>query len=153
MKHLYLLTLEVAPLEADGVYDKLPSHLTLMSRFLSNLSPESLANAVRSLFASTVPVSLAFGETVRLGPNKVVAHMVTSPDELKLHYALRKVLDTTEITYEYPEFVGDNHKPHVTERVGVHYESGDQYVASVAYLIEVVDKKRVVRAKFILSGA
>ncbi|HET8670780.1 MAG TPA: 2'-5' RNA ligase family protein [Candidatus Saccharimonadales bacterium] len=153
MKHLYLFTLEITPLEIGRVYDELPSHLTLMSRFLSHFSPDELTTRVRPLFAGTSPVHLAFGKTKILGPKKVTAHMVASTDERRLHNNLRKLLDGANVEYQYPEFIGDNHKPHVTAREGVQFVPGSTHTASAVYLIEVVDKKRVVRAKFTLSAA
>jgi len=152
MKRLYLFTLEIAPLDVGSMYDELPSHLTLMSRFISNLSPESLADTMRPLFAGTAPVLLKFGKTVELGPKRVIAHMVDSPDELQLHQALRTLLDTTDVMYEYPEFIGNNHRPHVNERRNVTYKPGDEHLVAAAYLIEIVDKRRLIRAKFTLSG-
>ena len=88
MKHLYLFTLEIPPLEVGTAYDDLPSHLTLMSRFLSELPAEELANQVRLLFATTGFIHLAFAETIELGPKKVMAHMVDSPSERQLHHNL-----------------------------------------------------------------
>ena len=142
--HLYLFTLEIAPLElGHQVYDELPSHLTLMSRFLSSLPSEELAARVQPLFARTAPIHLVFGETKVLGPKKVTA---------QLHNNLREQLDTLKVEYQYPEFIGDNHKPHVTAREGVQFTPGSKRTASAAYLIEIIDKKRVVRAKFTLSA-
>jgi hypothetical protein len=153
MKHTYLFTLEITPLEVGRVYDELPSHLTLMSRFLSNLSPEELAAAAQPFFVVTIPVNLVFGETIQLGPKKVTAHMVRSSGELKLHDKLQELLGAIKVEHQYPEFIGGNHKPHVTEREGAQFAPGSKHVASVAYLIEVVDEKRVIRAKFELSAA
>lgn len=151
MKHLYLFTLEIAPLEVGKTYDELPSHLTLMSRFLSDLSPEELTDEVRSLFMQTAPVHLVFGETVRLGPKKVAAHMVTSSDERQLHNDLRELLDAIVVEYHYPEFIGENHKPHVTARDSVQFAPGSKHIAPAVYLIEVIDTKRVVRTKLPLA--
>ena len=153
MKRLYLFTLEIAPLDVGRIYDELPSHLTLMSRFLSDLSPEELAATVRPLLTGAAPIRLVFGETIELGPKKVTAHTVNSTDELKLHERLRKVLDTVNVEYQYPEFIGSNHRAHVTRREDVRFEPSDEHVAHAAYLIEVVDKKRVVRAKLNLKRA
>jgi len=152
MKRLYLFALEVVPLELGKTYDDLPSHLTLMSRFSSELPPEELAVVVHPLLSATPPVHLAFGETIALGPKRVTAHMVSSPDEVKLHEALRKVLDSAKVEFQYPEFVGDNHKAHVTQRTGVQFDPGSEHVARAAYLVEVVDKKRMIRTKFTLNG-
>jgi len=151
MKRLYLFTLEIVPLEVGGVYDDLPSHLTLMSRFLSDLAPEDLARRVRPLFAKAGAVHLLFGETMTLGPKKVTAHMVDSPAEKQLHNSLRELLNGCKAKYQYPEFIGDNHKAHVTERPGVQFAPGSGRVASAVYLIEIVHGKRVVQAKFELG--
>lgn len=153
MKHLYLFTLEIGPLDLNRAYDELPSHLTLMSRFMSDLPPEDLAATVRPLFVGTAPIRLVFGEAVELGSKKVMAYMVDSPDEPRLHKELRKVLDRIDVEYQYPEFIDVNHKPHVTKREGVEYKLNDQYFTSAAYLIEVVDKRRLVHAKFELKAA
>lgn len=118
---MYLFTLEIVPLELGRVYDELPSHLTLMSRFLSDLSPEELAAKVQPLFTRTASIQLVFGNTTVLGPKKVTAHMVTGPQEKQLHNKLRELLDTLKVGYQYPEFIGDNHKPHVTAREGVQF--------------------------------
>lgn len=152
MKHLYLFTLEIEPLDVGKTFCELPSHLTLMSRFLSDLSPDELAAKVRLLFTSTAPVRLIFGETTTLGPKKVTAHMVNSLDERRLHNALHKLLDAIEVDYQYPSFIGEGHKPHVTAREGVWFDRGSNHIASAVYLIEVIDKKRVIRAKFELKG-
>lgn len=152
MKHLYLFTLEIVPLEVGRTYAELPSYLTLMSRFLSELSPGELAENVRPLFMQTAPVHLVFGETMQLGPKKVTAHMVSSPDERRLHDNLRELLDEIKVEYQYPEFIGENHRPHVTAREGLRLDAGIERTALTAYLIEVIDKKRVVRDKFTLSA-
>lgn len=152
-KHRYLFTLEVVPLEIGSTYDTLPSHLTLMSRFWSELTTEQLADAVKPLFAQTLPIGLRFGATEALGPKKVTAHMVTSDAESALHVALQKKLDDLHVSYEYPEFVGANHKAHVTQRQGVTFKEGSAIQSGAVYLIEVVNGQRVVRARFILSGS
>ncbi len=151
MKHLYLFTLEIVPLAVGEVYDELPSHLTLMSRFLSDLSPEALSDAVRKTFADTAPIHLVFGGTVELGPKNVSVHTVNSLDEMRLHKRLLETLGAIGAEYQYPEFIGDNHKAHVTQRANASFEPGRELIISTAYLIEVVDKKRVIRAKFELD--
>lgn len=109
MSHLYLFTLEVVLLEVGKAYDDLPSHLTLMSRFMSSLTPEELATIVRPLFAETSPVSLSFGATIELGPKKVIAHMIDSPGEQALHENLKELLVKADVTFQYPQFIGANH--------------------------------------------
>ena len=153
MNHLYLFTLEIVPLEVGRVYDELPSHLTLMSRSWSELAPEELASAVRPLFTRTNPVTLIFGKTVELGPKKVMAHMVEGSDELTLHNELQDALGLAKVTPQYPQFIGVNHRPHVTKREGFDIKQGSQHLASAVYLIEVVDKKRVIRSRFVLGNA
>lgn len=152
MRHLYLFTLEVAPLEVDRTYEELPSHLTLMSRFWSELPVIELSKIVRPLFMQTEPMELVFGEMVKLGPKKLIVHMVRQADKITLHEDLRKLLDSVNADYQYPQFIGTNHKPHVTKREGVQFEQGDKHVAQAVYLIEVIDGKRIIRAKFELKG-
>jgi len=154
MKRRYLFTLEVAPVEVGKTYDELPSHLTLMSRFWSELSPNELTKIVRPLFEKTAPIELAFGETVELGPKKLTVHLVEHSSELKqLHGELRALLDAANVDYEYPEFIGEGHKPHVTKRNDESFKAGDKHMAHAAYLIEVVGGQRAIRSKFELSGA
>lgn len=153
MKRLYLFTLEIVPLEVGVTYDALPSHLTLMSRFLSDAPANELAAKVRPLFARIAPVQLIFGDTITLGPKKVTAHMVSSSDESLLHNDLRELLDVLKVEYQYPEFIGDNHRPHVTARPGKQFKPGSMHIVQAAYLIGVVDQKRVVEAKFGLKEA
>jgi hypothetical protein len=151
MDRLYLFTLEIAPLKVGASYDDLPSHLTLMSRFLSDLMPEELSILVRPLFAEAKPVDLLFGSTTKLGPKKVTVHMVSSPDEQLLHERIQTLLDESDVTFQYPQFVGANHKAHVTHREGVDFPQKTHVLSSAAYLIEVVDGQRIIRSRFNLG--
>jgi hypothetical protein len=151
MKHLYLLTLEIVPLEVGKIYDDLPSHLTLMSRFLSDLPPEKLASLTQPLFATTDRIELAFGPTVELGPKKVRAHMVNGAGEQKLHDNILEILEKADVSFQYPQFIGINHKAHVTQRENVDFPPTSQLASQAAYLIEVVDGKRVVRSKLAIG--
>ena len=148
----YLLTLEITPLEVGRTYDVLPSHLTLMSRFTYKKTHQELSAVVSPLFEDIRPVSLVFGDTVVLGPKKVTAHMVDSTEERALHERLLAILDQMGVIFQYPQFVGVNHKAHVTQRDGVDFASKTQLLAAAAYLIEVVDGRRVIRAKFSLDS-
>lgn len=104
MKRRYLFTLEITPLEVGKTYDELPSHLTLMSRFFSELSPEELTEKVALLFKSTAPIELKFGETTKLGPKELTVHMVDNTDQLKeLHNNLKSLLSSLNAAYEYPQ--------------------------------------------------
>src|SRR5690606_29977172 len=130
MMHRYLFIIEIAPLEVEKVYDELPSHLTLMSRFFSELSPGDLAEVVRPLFEHASPIELVFGETTELGPKKLIVHMVEYSDQLRqLHNQLRALLNSVDANYEYPQFIGEGHKPHVTQRGGERINTGDRKMA------------------------
>jgi len=155
---LYLFTLEVAPLEVSKTYNPLPSHLTLMPRFWSELTPEEIVKLVTPLFQKTQPVELTFGETALFGPQKKLAvHLVENTPALKeLHTQLMNVLDTAGVTYTTPQWLGENHRSHVTKREGTEFENGHQQIANAAYLIEVeiqgTTHLRFVRAKFDLTA-
>lgn len=152
MKRRYLFTLEVAPVEVGKTYDDLPSHLTLMSRFFSELAPTQMSESVSPLFGQTDSLQLVFGETTQLGPKKLTVHLVEYTSGLKqLHKKLHDVLDSLNVEYEYPQFVGEGHKPHVTKREGVEFGAGDRRPVHAACLVEVVDEKRVIRARFMLG--
>lgn len=153
MKHRYLFILEIAPVEVGKTYDELPSHLTLMSRFFSNLSPRQLNEVVSPLFTQTSPIDLAFGATTELGPKRLTVHMIEHNEKLKhLHHKLRILLDSIGVEYEYPQFIGKNHKPHVTKREDVQFGAGEKKTVQAAYLVEIVGSKRAIRSKFELSG-
>lgn len=156
-QHLYLFTLEVTPMTVGRIYNPLPSHLTLMSRFWSSLSPEELIGIVNPLFQETRSIELNFGKATVLGPKQVAVHLVESTRELKdLHSQLHDLLNTTGVTYTEPQFVGDGHKPHVSKRDGDRLNAGHKQMSNAAYLIEIEingkDHLRLIRAKFDLSG-
>jgi len=153
VSHLYLCTLEIVPLKVGAVYDELPSHLTLMSRFASALSPQEMTAGIRPVFTESDPVAMTFGPIERLGPKQVAAHMIDSQAELALHHRLHAALSSLKVTYQYPQFNGAGHRAHVSVREGVPFVDRQQYSSLAAYLIEVVDKKRVVRVKFELAGS
>jgi hypothetical protein len=156
-QRLYLFTLEVTPMGVDKMYNPLPSHLTLMSRFWSSLSPEELSGIGEPLFQRTRPIELSFGEPATLGPKQVAVHLVENTRELKdLHLQLHSLLDAVGATYNAPQYVGDGHKPHVSKRKGDQFTVGHKQMANAVYLIEVEvkgdDHLRFIRAKFDLKG-
>ncbi len=157
MKRLYLFTLEVTTMVVGKTYNPLPSHLTLMSRFWSDLSPDELAEVVRPLFQQARPIELIFGEAAMLGPKQVAVHLIENTEELKsLHLRLHDLLNTTGVTYTAPQFVGNGYKPHVSRREGDQFNAGHKQMANAAYLIEVEikgeDHLRHIRVKFDLSS-
>lgn len=156
-QHLCLFTLEITPLSVGETYNPLPSHLTLMSRFWSSLSPEELTRLVGSLFRQTKPIELNFGEPATLGPKQIAVHLVENTKELKnLHSQLHDLLNANGVTYTAPQFVGDGHKPHVSKREGDQFAAGHKLTVNAAYLSEVEIKGeehlRYIRAKFDLKG-
>jgi hypothetical protein len=151
VNHLYLFTLEVVPLDVGKTYAELPSHLTLMSRFRSDLSHEKLSDIVNPLFRNTPAMDLVFGKTITLGPKKLTVHTVKQSAELKLHKRLHGILDTINAEYQYPQYIGMHHVPHVTQRKGKYFEPGSVQLSPAAYLIEVIDTERIVRARFKLG--
>ena len=152
MQHRYLFILEVAPIKVGEAYAELPSHLTLMSRFFSKLTLTQLDAHIRPVFEQQQPIHLLFEGMVELGPKKLPVHLVKHTHELRaLHNKLHRALDAINVAYEYPQFIGKNHKPHVTQRAGVSFHAGDTKTVRAAYLIEVVDGKRVVRSSYAMS--
>lgn len=154
MQHRYLLTLEVVPLGVGKTYPELPSHLTLMSRFLSDLSATEISDVIRPVLQDHRVLQLHFAGLAQLGPKKLTVHMVEESEELKaLHGSLLTELRKLSITFEYPQFIGTGHKPHVTQRENYSFTAGDIVASSAVYLIEVVDSERVVRKKFALRDS
>ena len=155
--HLYLFTLEVAPMTVGAMYSPLPSHLTLISRFWSSLPPEELSEIVKPVFHQTRPIKLIFGKAATLGPKQVAVHLVENTDELKsLHSQLCSLLNANGVKYTAPQFAGDGHKPHVSKREGDQFNVGQKQMSNAAYLIEVEikgdDHLRLIRTKFDLQG-
>jgi len=155
--HLYLFTLEVAPLHVGEAYNPLPSHLTLMSRFWSQLSPNDLHETVKPLFQQTPPLELHFGGTIALGPKHTVVHMIEHTEAMqRLHMQLYSLLSSIPVTYTAPQYVSDGYKPHVSVREGDLFATGHRQLTSTAYLIEVTKQNdadlRHICAKFDLEG-
>jgi hypothetical protein len=156
-RHLYLFTVEIDPLTVGTVYDTLPSHCTLMFRFWSSLSSDTLAAKVKSLFDRTASFHITFGGSALLGPNHVAAILLEPSSELKdLHARLYRLLAELDVEYIEPTYVGDGYKSHVSEREGVAFVRGKQQAIRATYLIEVGTtaqaRKRIIRAKFELKG-
>lgn len=151
--HLYLFTLEVEPLKVGGAYNPLPAHLTLISRFWSELSPSEIANMALASFTHSKPVELLFGAEAVIGPKKTKVHLVENTLELKnLHSQLCEVLAKHGVTITQPQFIGEGYLPHVSKREGSNYLVGDRRESRCAYLIEVMiegtKQQRYVREVF-----
>lgn len=96
-----------------------------------------------------------FGNTLQLcslGRTKVTAHIVDSPDAMRPHNGFQRVLNELKIEHPYPEFIGGNHKLHVTARKYIYFMSNIERIAPAGYLIEVIKMKRLIRIWFDLSG-
>ena len=151
--HLYLFTFEVAPLVVGDVYNPLPSHLTLVSRFRSELPPGQIVNAVSPTFAQSGEIELVFDGAAAIGPKKTSVHLVENTLELNnLHMQLLDVLTKLKVSFTLPQFIGEGHRPHVSKRYDVQFLGGHRQAAEHTYLIEVEtcgeDHLRHIRAKF-----
>ncbi len=155
--HLYLITLEVDPLVVGEIYNPLPSHLTLVSRFWSELQSEEIAGSIKAVLSMTDLKELIFGEEAIIGPKKTAVHLIENTAELKnLHTRLVEELNNLNVSFTSPQFIGDGHKPHVSKRQGVHYPAGNTKPVHHAYLIEVEihgeEHLRYIRAKLKLGA-
>ena len=149
MQHRYIFTLEVVPLKLDHTYDALPLHLTLLSRFLTDLKYSQLQQFVKSVFEKAYEVNLLIDGTAELGPKETPVYIVRKTDEItQLHNDLCRHLDKIHVTYEYPEYVQQGYKPHISKRRGFESNNEDVLVSSRVYLVEIIDRKRVVRSRF-----
>lgn len=147
-KHLYLFTLEVEPLIVGATYDELPLHCTLMHRFYSELS-----DSEKQLFDKTPPLVLTAYEHGKLGPKQVPVSLIRLTEELDdLNMRLFNQLNKLEVEYTAPQWVGKGHVFHVTDRDNEVLEVGKSHATYTAYLIKVVDHKRVIRKRFELGG-
>lgn len=153
---LYLFTLEVKPLSVGETYNPLPAHLTLMSRFWSNLSPEELSEFVAPIFRQTKIILLKFSESALLGPQKTKVDLIAPTKELEnLHNQLKAKLDSANVEFTNPQWVGGGWKPHVSKRAENNFKVGGTLQSSSVYLIEVKiennDHVRFIKNKFNLS--
>lgn len=157
-QHLYLITLEIEPLDVAGMYNPLPAHLTLVSRFWSELPSSRLANILLPVFKRAPAIELVFAEPAKLGPKQVTAHLIAPNPALQyLHTQLVTLLTDNDAKFLYPQFIGEHHKPHVTQREHTSFVPGQRLISSAAYLIEVEirsndDHVRLVCEKFNLAG-
>ena len=149
MNHRYLITLEITPVKVGKTYGDLPSHLTLMSRFFSDLGPNELAEILKPLFVRSKPVHISVSKTTKLGPKKLTVHLMEhSAEIISLHNELRAQLDLILVSYEYPQFIGNNYTPHITQRHGQIFRPGDSLLATHCYLIEIIVGERVIKSRF-----
>ena len=152
-QRLYIFTLEIAPLKIGEMYNPLPSHLTLVSRFWSDLSPKELAETVTPVFDTTNKLTIFFGETAFLGPQKKEVNLIEPKDDLKkLHMKLVKPLNSASVEFTNSQWVGDGFRPHITKRKNVDFPIGYKQTAEAAYLIEIEIKNnkhfRLVQKRF-----
>lgn len=138
-------------------YNPLPAHLTLVSRFYSEASPEEIVKIANPIFGKTNSIELLFEDAASLGPKQTAADLIISSKELlDLHRRVIKSLTTIDASYTNPQFVGDGWKPHVSKRAEQSFSAGDQVISSAAYLIEVKidgtdNQVRHIRHKFSLA--
>jgi 8-oxo-dGTP diphosphatase len=156
-RHLYLFTLEVTPMRVGAVYAELPLHCTLMHRFWSDLSVEDMSSAVKPLFDTTAPITLTAHKRVKLGPKQLAVSLIEHTDKIRsLNMQLYVLLNKAGVEYTAPQFVGEKHIFHVTDRETEQVEVGNSYLCKAAYLVEVGmtehERKRIIRAKFTLTA-
>lgn len=156
-KHLYLFTLEVVPLSVGTVYNPLPSHLTLVCRYWSTLSPQAIAESVAPIFQQTQALELIFSEAAKIGPKHTDVHLVEHDEDIRqLHERLCSSLDAVGVEYTLPQFIRNGFKPHVSQREGDGFLPGHIQMIDAAYLIEVEIRGdqhlRFVRSKFDLQS-
>ncbi len=161
MQRLYLFTLEVDELIVGMTYNPLPAHLTLVSRFYSPDTPDKIAKVVSPIFNKTPNITLLFEEPVSLGPKQTAAYLIKPSNELlDLHGHVVESLRTVHGAYTNPQYVRDGWKPHVSKRADNSFHTGDQLIATTAYLIEVIiddttianNQVRHIRNKFNLAA-
>ena len=155
--HLYLLILEVDRLIVGDKYPTLPSHLTLVSRFKSELDFNALALVVKPIVENALPIQLSFGDDAVIGPKNTAVHLIEKTQELEnLHLQLLKTLNSLNVTYALPEYVAEGYLPHISSREGASFKVGHSQSANHAYLIEVAKTKnkdiRIIRTKFLLDN-
>jgi hypothetical protein len=152
-KHLYLNTLEIEPLGVGGSYNPLPAHLTLMSRYWSELQPNQIFTTLKPTFEQVGELTLRIGDREIIGPQQTPVHLIIPSTQLTdLHNQLKQQLDELCVTYAYPQFVGQGWKPHVSYRQESEYKPGAAQHCGAAYLIEVTNSTdgdmRHIRSKF-----
>ena len=151
--HLYLFTLEVAPLEIGMTYNPLPSHLTLVSRFFLDKPPNHIINKVSALFKLAECIELVFEELSTIGPEHTEVHVIKPNKSLEeLHTQITDNLVDIGVSYTHPEYIKEGWKPHISKRDNDNYVPGYSFLTHAAYLIEVHIQDgnylRTIREKF-----
>jgi hypothetical protein len=152
---LFIITLEISPLKVGEMYNPLPTHLTLVSRFWTSLTSEELARLVKPVFKNTDKIQLLFGDAAFMGPQRKEVNLIAISYELiRLHMELFELLNSSNALFTNPQWVGGGFKPHITKRKEV-FPVGYKQLTEAAYLIEIKIKDnkhfRFVREKFSLS--
>ena len=154
--HLYLLTLEVDRLIVGDEYHTLPCHLTLVSRFKSELDFDELALAIKPIFEHSAPIQFSFTKEAIIGPKNTTVHLIEKSLELSnLHLQLVEILRKLNVTYTMPEYIDEGYLPHVSKRQDTNTEIGYKQLSNYAFLIKVEKTGnkdiRKIRAKFKLG--
>ena len=154
--HIYLLALEIAPIEVGGAYHELPLHCTLMHRFYGELGPREFAKKLQPMFDATPQFELQVGSRLLLGPKQVAVYEFEPSETLSnLHEKLYKFLNKMNTEYTAPEWVGTGYKAHATERADRALYAHEILPIKAVYLIEVKVPgfvgQRLVRARFSLK--
>ncbi len=155
-RRCYLFALEVAPLTIGRAYDELPLHCTLMHRFWVEMSPEDLMAKVHDVLVATPVLSLRVIGRTLLGPKQVSVSLIEHAADLEtLNARLFERLNELGVEYVAPQWVGQGHVFHVTDKPGSLLKDGVTKTAGAVYLIEVnvpgYEGKRIPRTKFALN--
>ena len=146
----FLVALEIEPVEVGQTYDALPLHCTVMHWFRTGASAEDLLDVVAPIVESTSALKLTAGPRDLFGPSQGPHHLPVNrlqPTEALavFHGRLLEGLETLGVVHTEPEYTGDSFVFHVTMQHGVRFDEGQTHLATVAYLAEAQDQKRIAR--------
>lgn len=153
----YIFGIEIDPVEEGKVYEHMPLHCTLAHWFFSDFGPQEIMEKVSSRLSGHGFVELISEESALYGPNKDISvNVLVRGDALiNLHRKVLEGLDSLNVEYAIPEYMGKGYKPHVTRYDGRSFSIGNKHEVKRIYLVEALDEnsppKKKVQALFTLT--
>lgn len=137
--HAYLLALEIEPIEINKVYVALPLHCTVMPWFFTEKTPAEVLRVITPIVQSQAPLELVSGTEALFGHEQDVPvnQVANAHDLIALHKALLRVIEPLSADIQ-SQWIGEGYSPHVTRQRNGRFETGQQFVATKAYLAEAV---------------
>lgn len=108
--------LEDVPAGAEFTASAWPLHLTLLPNFSIAWDGSTLGERLRPVLTGRRPITVVASHEEFFGPRETipVAVVETTPELTSLHRELHDMLAAAGAAFEYPAYVADGYRPHVT---------------------------------------